>query len=113
MRETQSTQKQRSPEQAVHALSRRAQDLEALSIKEQVLGAFHPEVGMTLNNLAVFYKTARQYEKADAYYQRALPVLERGLGPKHPKVAVTLENYTKLLRKIGRTEDVRAPVVSR
>ena len=63
---------------------------------------------MTLNNLAVFYKTAKQYEKADAYYQGALSVFERGLGPEHPKVAVTLENYANLLRKLGRTEDARA-----
>ena len=63
---------------------------------------------MTLNNLAVFYKTAKQYDKAEAYYRRALSVFEKGLGPEHPKVAFTRENYAKLLRRMGRAEEARS-----
>ena len=36
---------------------------------------------MTLNNLAVFYKSQQHYPDAETFYQRALSIFERTLVP--------------------------------
>jgi tetratricopeptide (TPR) repeat protein len=46
----------------------------ALVLKEKLLGANHPDVALTLNNLAVLCKQEGRYDKAAALYQRALAV---------------------------------------
>ena len=49
---------------------------QALALKEKLLGAEHPDVAMTLNNLAVFYKAGQRYAEAEPLYQRALAIFE-------------------------------------
>jgi tetratricopeptide (TPR) repeat protein len=72
----------------------------ALAIKEQLLGPDHPDVAMTLNNLAVLCKARGRYAEAATLYRRALSLFERELGPRHPKVTTCRENYEKLLREM-------------
>jgi tetratricopeptide (TPR) repeat protein len=67
--------------------------LRALAIKEKLLGADHPDVAMTLNNLAVVHKAQRQYARAEPLYKRALSIFERALGPRHPTVAICLGSH--------------------
>jgi tetratricopeptide (TPR) repeat protein len=74
----------------------------ALSIREQVLGANHPDVAHTLNSLAVLYGNQGKYGEAEPLYQRALTIYEQVFGPNHPDVATVLENYAFLLRKTKR-----------
>ena len=62
---------------------------------------------MTLNNLAVFYKSEQRYGEAEPLYRRALSIFERALGPQHPRVGVCLDNYAGLLRKLGRTDEAQ------
>jgi hypothetical protein len=69
----------------------------ALAIKERVLGPEHPDVAMTLNNLAVRYKADGEYAKAEPLYQRALAIFEAALGPTQPKVITCRRNYAQLL----------------
>ncbi|MGI9167142.1 MAG: tetratricopeptide repeat protein, partial [Pyrinomonadaceae bacterium] len=59
----------------------------------------HPDVAMTLNNMAVLFKSQKKYDEAERLYQRSLSIFERALGPTHPRVATCLKNYAKLLRK--------------
>ncbi len=59
---------------------------------------------MTLNNLAVFYKSQGRYDEAEPLYGRSLSCFEKALGPTHPKVATCLLNYARLLRKLNRDE---------
>ena len=74
----------------------------ALSIKEKVLGPEHPDVAMTLNNLAVLCKANENYAEAEALYARSLAIFEQALGPQHPKVITCRKNYAGLLRKMNR-----------
>ena len=74
----------------------------SLAIREEALGPEHPDVAMSLNNLAVLYREQGQYPQAEPLFQRTLEVLEKSLGPEHPNVAATLENYAELLRKTNR-----------
>jgi tetratricopeptide (TPR) repeat protein len=73
--------------------------LRALGIKEKLLGVEHPDVAMTLNNLAVFYKSQQKFEEAASFYRRALAIFEATLSPSHPKLLTCRENYERLLRE--------------
>jgi tetratricopeptide (TPR) repeat protein len=65
----------------------------SLAIREQALGANHPDVATSLNNLANLYQRAQgQYSKAEPLYQRSLAIREQALGANHPDVAVSLNN---------------------
>jgi tetratricopeptide (TPR) repeat protein len=79
--------------------------LRALSIKEKLLGPQHPDVAMTLNNLAVLYKTQQRYDEAENFYRRALSIFERALDPTHQKVITALMNLARLLQKVGRSRE--------
>ena len=72
------------------------------TLLRQMIGAEHPDVAVTANNLAVFFKSQKKYEAAEQLYRYALDNFEKELGPKHPKVVVCRENYAKLLRRMNR-----------
>ncbi|MBI3775714.1 MAG: tetratricopeptide repeat protein, partial [Gammaproteobacteria bacterium] len=55
----------------------------ALALAEQTLGANHPNVAGSLNNLAELYRIQGQYKQAAPLYQRALTIWEKALGPDH------------------------------
>ena len=80
----------------------------ALAIKEHLLGPEHPDVALTLSNLAVLYKAQGRYADAEALYQRAWPLFEQALGPTHPHVETCLQNYARLLRDTQRRAEGRA-----
>jgi tetratricopeptide (TPR) repeat protein len=66
----------------------------ALTIREKALGADHPDVAVSLNNLAV--ADAKQSHK------RALTIREKALGPNHPDVALSLNNLAGIDQAQGR-----------
>jgi tetratricopeptide (TPR) repeat protein len=65
----------------------------ALAIREKALGPEHPDVAVSLNNMASLYYVQGQYAKAGLLYQRALAIYEKTLGSDHPNVATCQENY--------------------
>ena len=73
----------------------------ALAIREKSLGPEHPDVALSLNNLALLYDTEGQYPKAEPLYQRALAIREKALGPEHPDAAASLNNLAQLYRAQG------------
>jgi tetratricopeptide (TPR) repeat protein len=77
----------------------------ALRICESALGPNHPNVAVSLNNLAGLYRAQGRYDDALPLYQRALKILESALGPNHPNVAVSLNNLALLYRTQGRYDD--------
>jgi len=58
-----------------------------LAIREKALGLDHPDVALSLNNLALLYKAQGRYADAEPVYKRALAIYEKALGPTHPYVA--------------------------
>jgi Tetratricopeptide repeat len=72
------------------------------------LGPEHPDVAMTLNNLAVLCKDMERYTEAEPLYQWALTVFVPALGPTHPKVVTCRRNYAHLLRAMRRWDEARA-----
>src|SRR5262249_5494753 len=103
LRHAQSKRRVKGAREEAEQLYRRA-----LAIKEKLFGADHPDVALTLNNLAAFYKSQKSYAEAEPLYQRPLAIFEQRLGASHPHVPICLDNYAQLLRAMKRTEEARA-----
>jgi tetratricopeptide (TPR) repeat protein len=73
----------------------------ALAIREKVLGAEHPDVATSLNNLALLYRAMGNYPQAEPLLQRALAIREKMLGAEHPDVATSLGNLALLYDEMG------------
>ena len=73
----------------------------ALAIREKVLGQEHPDVALSLNNLAMLYESQGNYTKAEPLLVRSLAIKEKVLGQKHPDVATSLNNLAGLYESQG------------
>jgi tetratricopeptide (TPR) repeat protein len=79
--------------------------LRALTIREKALGPNHPDVAVSLNNLAELYRAQGRYADAEALHKRALTIRVKALGPDHANVAISLNNLALLYDKQGRYTD--------
>ena len=73
---------------------------QSLAIREEVLGLDHPDVAVSLNNLAFLYGEQGRYAEAEPLYKRSLAVNEKTLGG-----AATLNNLATLYQRQGRYAD--------
>lgn len=80
----------------------------ALEIAEATFDPNHPNVAISLNNIATVYYYQGRYAEVEPLLQRALAIVERAQGPNHLHVATVLENYGALYRKIGKTKEGEA-----
>ncbi len=64
----------------------------------------NPLLLSSLYSLAEFFRSQREFSKAESIYQQALSLKEHANGPDHPDVATILENYAALLRESDRPE---------
>ena len=78
----------------------RALNLESLKIWQNIKDRSGEAV--TLNNLAVLYKSEGEYAQAAPLYRQALAIFEAALGPAHPNVVACRENYAQLVREMER-----------
>jgi len=74
----------------------------ALKVAEDNVGANHPEVATSLNNLADLYRDQGRYADAEPLYQRSLDISEKTLGAEHPAVATSMNNLAGLYQDQGR-----------
>ena len=65
-----------------------------------MLGSDHPDLALTLNNLAVLYKESGRPAAAEPLYRRAVEIFRRTLGPGHPNTVTCRANHIRLLREI-------------
>ena len=77
----------------------------ALGVAEKERGSDHPDVALSLNNLALLYNAQGQYAAAEPLYKRSIAILEKALGPDHPNVATSLNNLSELYKKMGKTQE--------
>lgn len=59
----------------------------ALALRQQALGAEHPETTVALNRLANLYRNKRELARAEPLYLRALASAEKQPAPGHPDLA--------------------------
>ena len=77
----------------------------SLAIYEKALGPDHPDVALSLNNLAELYRTQGRDADAEPLIKRSLAIREKTLGPNHPDVALSLNNLAALYQMQGRYAD--------
>ena len=78
---------------------------QALRIRTQALGAEHPCVAETLNNLADLYRTQCKFTQAEQYCQQTLTIYRKVWGSKHVEhleVSHALSTLAKLARDQGK-----------
>jgi len=61
-----------------------------------VLGPHHPDVAISLTNLAMLYYEKGEYCKAEPLFKRSFAVNEKALGTDNPCVAISLNNLEGL-----------------
>jgi serine/threonine protein kinase/tetratricopeptide (TPR) repeat protein len=81
--------------------------VQALALKEKALGADHPDVAISEENLAISLQESGRLDEALTHMERAIAVLTRGLGAGHPELAVALYNKGELLNLLSRPRDAR------
>ncbi len=74
----------------------------ALAIREDELGADHPEVAISLTNIANAFTASGRHDKAEQMARRALAIFEAKLGADHPHTAASHNNLGNSLIEQGR-----------
>jgi tetratricopeptide (TPR) repeat protein len=74
----------------------------SLAIREEQLGANHPDTAGSLHNLAGLYYLIGRYVEAESLLVRSLAIREQELGANHPNTATSLNNLAGVYRSTGR-----------
>jgi len=75
---------------------------ESVRLKEQILGEEHPDVAISLGNVAYELSRMNRLDEALRISERALAIEEKMLGLDHPETGRQLENRAELLNLAGR-----------
>ena len=84
----------------------------SLAIREKALGSDHPDVAVSLDNLAGLYQAQGRYAEAEPLYKRSLAINEEALGPDHHNTALSMNYLAWLYQAQGRYADA-LPFVKR
>ncbi|MCL5096136.1 MAG: tetratricopeptide repeat protein [Candidatus Omnitrophica bacterium] len=71
----------------------------ALAASSRRFGPEHPNVALSLNNLAELYRDQGRYEEAEPLYTQALEIAEQTLGQSHPTTKTIRGNLNTLKNK--------------
>src|SRR3954462_4989842 len=74
---------------------------DVVRIQESELGAVHPELANTVNNLAVVAEMDRRLPDAEAYYRRALAIGSASLAADDPVLVSSRKNLEDFCREHG------------
>jgi CHAT domain-containing protein/Tfp pilus assembly protein PilF len=75
---------------------------QVLDLRQQVLGKNHPDVAISLNDLALLYREQGRYNEAEQLCQQALEIRRTVLGENHPDFATSLISLAGLYQSQGR-----------
>ena len=69
-------------------------------IELKTLGAEHPSLASSYNNIGFLWKSKGEYDKALDYYEKCLIIELKTLGDKHPSVASSYNNIGDCLKNL-------------
>jgi len=78
--------------------------IRALEILRSILGQYHADIALTLNDMAVLYFSLRNFGKAEDTYLLAIDNYTHVFGPKHPETLKACRNLISLYEKIGKSD---------
>jgi hypothetical protein len=70
-------------------------------IQEHELGAHHPDLANTLNNLAIVAENTGRLDDAESFYRRAVAIASASLAPDDPMLAAGRKNLEDFCRVQG------------
>lgn len=79
----------------------------SFDIYRTVLGADHPAVAKSLDDLAGIYASLKDKARAEECYREAIEIALRALGPEHKGYQACVNDYIVFLKAQGRTEEAR------
>lgn len=74
----------------------------SLAIQEKILGPAHPEMALSLQNLATVYRLQGKRAEARPLYERALVIFEKVLAPDAEYTIIVVNNLADIYREEGR-----------
>ncbi len=77
----------------------------ALTLQEQTLGEFNPEVARTLNNKGTALARMGKYKEATLAYERSYKIHVQNVGSEHPDTAASMSNLAVMYRRDGRLSE--------
>ncbi|WP_245894914.1 tetratricopeptide repeat protein [Nostoc cycadae] len=80
----------------------------SLAIRESVLGKEHPNVAISLDNLAAMYLAQGNYQQVEPLLKRSLAIREKVLGKEHPNVANSLSSLAVLYLVQGKYQQAES-----
>jgi tetratricopeptide (TPR) repeat protein len=83
--------------------------IDALQLRKDLLGDRHPDVALSLNNLAYLYKSQGRYDAAEPLYIDAVELFADLLGENHPNTQIVRKNFEIFLQQVidqNRTADL-------
>lgn len=75
--------------------------LQALALREKLLGAEHPDVAHAQNNLGALYRDMGDLARAQERFQQAEKIYARAVGYDHPDYAMILNNLASVAQAEG------------
>src|SRR5580765_2804975 len=82
----------------------------ALTLGRASLGAGHPTLAQSLNDLGVVYREQGNLTAAEPLLRESLAMRRRVLGPEHKDVAVTLIELARVLTESGRADEAEPAI---
>jgi len=67
--------------------------VQALELWKKLLGSEHPNVALSMNNLAALYDAQGRYAEAEPLFKQALTMCEKMLGVNHPNTHTVRQNF--------------------
>jgi len=84
----------------------------ALYIDETLLGKYHPNVAIRLNNLAGLLQATNRLQEAEPLMERVVELFESAYGKDHPNVATSINNLALLFQATNRRQEAE-PLMKR
>jgi tetratricopeptide (TPR) repeat protein len=85
-------------------LPRLNKQFKCLTAYKQLLGDNHPDVALSLNNLALLYQSQGRYTEAEPLYLEAINIATQALGENHPHTQTVYRNYLRMLSQLPEAE---------
>jgi tetratricopeptide (TPR) repeat protein len=79
----------------------------ALEVAKKNDGPDHPNVVLSLGNLAELYEAQRKYAKAEPLFKQSLEILEKKFGQDSPFLVPTLLNMASLYNNTGKENEAQ------
>jgi len=75
--------------------------IKSLELKKELLGDYHPEVAMNLNNIAQIYSQFGKFEKALPFQEQAMLAYKKSFGEEHLDFATSVNNLALIYFEMG------------